>query len=220
MKTLLAILLCCDLAFGATEVRRPSTDGDTGSATWVTNNCGIATYASNGTSGGLAYDSAGQATSVTYARAGTFLASMVTSRTFSGWTNSSLTYTALRLNINSFSAGTDPNSAGGEACLVYSLDNGTTWTAIRCSDGWTRTTDTVNLSASQNLSKIRVGVCVLGVEGTRSPGGPPDGGETITSPGNESVQLFDIWTAGDYSGAPGGNGSSSGQANRSQVIFF
>lgn len=228
MKRLLAILLCLNLAaFAGTEIIRPTTDADIGTATWVTNNCGIASYASNSTSGNLARDSAGQATSVTYSRAGSFTATIVTSRTFSGWTASTFTYTALRLNVNSSSPGTSADSAGGIAVLVYSTNNGVTWTAIRSADGWTRTTDTIALSVGQDLTKLRVGVCLLGGKGSRSTSGgttntniTQDTNSTITAPGNESVVLYDIWTAGDYAGGPAGNGSSAGQAQRGQVQVF
>lgn len=206
MRKLLALIFCATLAFGADEIKRPTTDNDPGSTTWATNACGVSTYTANSTSGALAYDAAGQSTSVTYSQLGTTSGSgqNMTSRKFQAWQSATQTYTSLTLNFNTSSPGA--NAFGGASCLMYSLNSGSTWTTVRCDagGGWTQTTDTVTLSAAQNLSNIQIGICVAGVQGGGVPG----------NRGQDSIQLYDFWTDGVYTVAAGAGTGNTTHAHR------
>lgn len=206
MRKLLALIFCATLAFGADEIKRPTADNDPGSTTWATNACGTSTYQSNTTSGANAYDAAGQSTSVTYSVTGSTAGNgqNMTSRRFTTWQAAGQTYTSLTLNFNTVGPG--PNAGGGKACLLYSLNSGSTWTTVRCDTfaGWVQTTDTVTLSTSQDLSQIQVGVCVAGQQG----GGVP------VNRGTDSIQLFDFWTDGVYSVAAGAGTGNTTHAHR------
>lgn len=206
MKTLRTIFLLgvfTLLAFAdSTELLRPTMDADFGSATWVTTNCGIATYQANSTSGSLGRDAAGQSTSVSLGLSSSTAGTRNTSRTYSSWASTSNTYSALTLNINS-SGSANGDDIPGEACIAYSLDSGGTWTQIRCTaTSWARTTDTITLSTSQSLSQIMVGTC------SHTPRTVSGGGDIFTSAA--SVTVYDIWTSGTISSGAAGNGSSAG----------
>lgn len=203
MKTLRTIFLLgifTLLAFAdSTELLRPTADADFGSATWVTTNCGIATYTANTTAGTNGRDAAGQTTSVSYG-INTSATAKETSRTFTTWAATTNTYTALTLNINS-SATANGGDVPGKACIVYSLDSGGTWTAIRCTTtSWARTTDTIALSAAQSLSQVMVGTCAFGAHA----------GSGLVS--SATVIVYDIWTSGMVTSAAAGTGSSAGTA--------
>jgi len=211
MRRLLIVLLLIGMAAGttSTEILRPSSDSDPGTPSWATLNCGVGSHGPSG-SGALAYDAAGQATSVTYTAAGISSISILRSRLFSGIPKSANTYSAVTLNINSSSPGMN---GAGAACIVYSIDGGTSYSKLRCDDGngWGQTTDTVALSTSQDLTKIRVGACTWGEQLN---------GDTGTQ-GTDSVLLYDIWTSGTYTPANSGpNGNSKGQAHRGAIIIF
>lgn len=199
LRTAFLVAILMLLAFAdSTEIKRPGSDADMGSATWVTTNCGIGSYQSNTTDGTNGRDAAGQATSVLFTKAGAGSGAKETSRTYYGWSSTSNTYTALTLNINS-SAAANLADLAGEACIAYSLNGGGTWTVIRCTTAsWAQTTDTVTLSTTQSLSSIEVGVCMLRVATS---------GALISS---AQVTVYDIWTSGTTTAAPAGNGSGSG----------
>lgn len=210
LKKLLAILFCTTLAFGADEIKRPTVDADPGSTTWATNACGVSSYLNNTTSGALAYDAAGQSTSVTYSQLGTTAGSgqSMTSRRFSSWAAAGQTYTSLTLNFSTSSPGA--NAFGGSACLLYSLNGGSTWTTVRCDGGtgWAQTTDTVTLSTSQSLANIQIGVCVAGTQG----------GGVSADRGQDAIQLYDFWTDGVYSVSVAGTGNTARARRASPVL--
>lgn len=118
-----------------------------------------------------------------------------TARTFSTWASTANSYSALTLNIASGSSG-----LGGAGALVYSTNAGSSWTKIRSYSGvLAKTVDTVAINAGQDLSMLRVAVCLDAV-------GFDPGTATIT------VNLYDIWTSGTLGSAAAGNGSSAGTA--------
>jgi hypothetical protein len=209
MRKLIAILALCSIAFGADEIKRPTVDTDPGAQTWSTNNCGIGTYTASTTSGALARDGAGQATSVRYFQISTGGHTRITSRQWATWGTTTFTYSALTLNVNSSSTGSSA-SPGSKACLTYSLDSGATWTAIRCSTdtAWAQVTDSIALSATQNLNALRLGMCTLGVV--------DDG---IDGAGFMPVTIYDIWTDGVYAVASSSS-SVTPNAQRHRSIIF
>jgi hypothetical protein len=202
MKTLRTIFLLAIftlLAFAdSTEIKRPQSDADLGSMSWVTTNCGVSSYQSNSTAGTLGRDADGQATSVTLTKSGSGTGAKETSRTFYSWAAITNTYTALTLNVNS-SGIANGDDVAGKACLAYSLDSGVTWTQIRCTTtSWAHTTDTIALSATQDMSTVMVGACMK-----RASTGA---GLLSTA----SVTVYDIWSSGTLGSAAVGTGSSSG----------
>jgi hypothetical protein len=76
----------------------------------------------------LAYDAAGQATSVNLLRHGGRFNTVLGSKVFYTWQSPINAYTALTLNVNSSSNGYTTFSNFGAACIMYSLDNGANWT--------------------------------------------------------------------------------------------
>lgn len=202
MKRLVWLLLvsCCF----AQDVKRPNTDVDSG----ATIKCGIGTSSGSSTMT-LAYDAAGQSTSSIIAIQGSISQSHYRSRAFYNWTAPSGSYSALTLNINAQNVETNSTGSVGGGELKYSLNNGSTWTTIVSGaggGGWPRLTRTINLSASQDLSQIRVSACVY------STAGGDTNGPT------ETMTIFDIWTSGTVSGQAPGNGSSAG--TRHNAVFI
>lgn len=199
-RFIFAILLLASTAF-AQEIKRPSAEGDGGTAV----KCGFfgTSLASAGMS--LAYDAAGQSTSSALAVSGSINTTFYRSRTFSAWQTTGNTYSALTLSINSQETETSPSGSTGSGTLQYSTNGGSTWTTL-ISGNWARTTSTVTLSAGQDLSKLKIAACVQSTAGgdTRGP--------------NENVTIFDIWTTGTTNAAGGGVGTSSGQPHRGIVI--
>lgn len=208
--TLLLILTLLAFPQSGSEIKRPTSDADTSSSSWVTTNCGIGTAVANTTAGTLARDAAGQSTSISYAIS-SGNGTKKTARQFSNWDTTANSYSALTLNVNSKSQGWAISDSTGNACLAYSIDAGSTWTQIRCDgsgSGWTQVTNTVSLSATQDLSRLRVGVCALAHGST--VGKSPD---IEVNLGSDNVQVYDIWTNGTTGAAGNGNGSGSGNAN-------
>lgn len=121
------------------------------------------------------------------------------------WTATGNTYLGLTLNILSSSAGAD--GVGGNACLAYSVNSGTSWNSIRCSSGaWSMVTDTVTLTPVQDLTKLQVAACA------QANGNDP---ENIST---DNLQIFDIWTLGTNTPQGAGNGSTAGQPHRGLLI--
>lgn len=198
-RTIFLLAIFTLLAFAdSTEIKRPQSDADLGSTTWVTTNCGVGSYQANTTDGTLGRDDLGQTTSVTLVKSGSGSGAKETSRTFYSWAAITNTYTALTLNINSSGAGNGDDIAGS-ACIAYSLDSGVTWTQIRCTTtSWARATDTITLSATQDMSRVMVGACMK-----RS-----STGSSFVS--LASVTVYDIWSSGTLTSAAAGTGSGSG----------
>lgn len=203
-KLLIAVILCglCN----AQEIRRPTTDSDGGA------NLSLGCLGSNEASSSmsLAYDAAGLSTSSTSDTSGTPTTKLYRTRIFSAWQTTGNAYSALNLNINSSSPGWQAIGLGqGQACIAYSINLGASWTSVRCDTGtgWSQQTDVISLSAAQDLSRLRVGVCTQGNKGN-----------AFISPGEDELSVFDIWTSGTVSGSiPAGSGSSSGIAHRNPI---
>ena len=133
-------------------------------------------------------------------------------RSFSPWASTSKTYTALVLKVNAQS-GTDPDvpNAGGLAFMGYSINGGTSWVTIIQAftpAGWPRQTFSITLSPTQNLSQLRLGVCVA-AQGTTN------------NPGFDQLIIWDIWTEGTYTaGGGGGGGPVLPTQKRRDIIWF
>jgi hypothetical protein len=114
-----------------------------------------------------AYDAAGLSTSSNQFTSGGLNQRKFETRIFMTWQIRGNNYSALTLNINSASAGYLSGNGTGAACVNYSVNNGRTWTKVRCDGalGWPQTTDTIVLSASQDLTKLRVAICTEGDSG-------------------------------------------------------
>jgi hypothetical protein len=196
----LTIFLLLASACLAQDIKRPTFEIDSG----ATVKCG---FGSKQTSGSMAnaYDAAGQSTSSTIAAQGSVSASVYRSRSFSAWQGPSSTYSALTLNVNSQEAESNQTGSIGSGTVKYSIDGGATWSTLLVG-AWTRRTSTVTLSASQDLSQVKVGVCVQSSAG----------GDT-TGP-VETVTIFDIWTAGTTTPQGAGTGATSGTPHRGMVI--
>lgn len=94
-------------------------------------------------------------------------------------------------------------------CVVYSTDGGTNYTALRCSSaGWAQVTDSVALSAAQDLSRIKVGECTFSAEG----------GGSLADIGTAKATLYDIWTDGVYSVTASGSGNTA-RARRPGLVL-
>lgn len=202
----LAFIFFCTvtLAFGQ-EIRRPSADSSSTSA-------GCPGVNKANSSMPLSYDSNGLSTSSTLAVSGgpcrLFQGDSCrisgynysSARRFTNWQSPTTSYTSLVLNVNS--AGSANGGGGNDtACVSYSINAGSTFTTIRCSTSWVQMTDTVTLSASQDLTKLIVLTCAGST-----------GATNFTDPTNSSAVIWDIWTSGATSGGLNpGNGSGSGQ---------
>jgi hypothetical protein len=206
MKKLIVLLLLPILVFGqSSEIRRPTADIDGGTSNWVVTHCQFGVASTLGDVH-LAYDAAGQATSVNLLRHGGRFNTVLGSKVFYTWQSPINAYTALTLNVNSSSNGYTTFSNFGAACIMYSLDNGANWIEIVCDDsgrGWPQTTNIITLSPTQDLSKLRVGACVYG-----------DSGEGVLGAGGgDNILLFDIWTNGTTSGSSVTGSATQGRRN-------
>ena len=178
----IALLFAC-LAAGQ-EIRRPTADIDGGNNTKL--GCAGQNQASNAMPN--AYDAAGLSTNSNQFTGGGLNQRKFQTRIFMTWQRREHNYSALTLNINSASTGYLSGNGTGAACVNYSVDNGRTWTKVRCDGafGWPQTTDTIVLSASQDLAKVQVAICTEG----------DSGGGDVDFIGSDNVRLFDIWTSG------------------------
>lgn len=200
-----AILLLASLAT-AQEIKRPTADIDGGALTTL--GCLGANQAS--ASMPLSYDATGSSTSSSQSAAGDTAAKYRT-RVFKTWQTTGNAYSQLTLNVYSSSSGSNPGPAG-QACVAFTVNNGTTWTKILCDTdfsnaGWGVRTSTVTLSPTLDFSQLRVGVCVKGGKQT-----DPE------NQGTDSITVFDIWTNGNTNASSGGPGSTAGQAQRGTVV--
>lgn len=189
---LLALFFCVTtLAFGD-ELLRPVTDANSTSTSYGCSGTNV-TF----TSFPKAYDAAGLATSsngsVTGGPCGHFFNGNCTSagrnqfsaRLFSGWPASGNTWAGLTLNVSWATGG--GSLAADNTCLAYSINSGTNWTSLGCSAVLrAQATSTVSLATSQDLTKLRVGICVMGQGGELGDG----------LPGSDDITIWDIWTLG------------------------
>lgn len=194
MKRVILILLACSCF--AQEIKRPGTDTDSG-------NQGCIGTRLSSSAMPQAYDAAGLSTESDLSAGGTQTASNYRARNFSGWTTNGNSYLSLTLNVNSSASPSGPV----QGCIAYSIDGGVTFTHIRCDSGsgWTQRTDTISLSASQDLTQIEIEVCVAGL---KNPGGKFS---------LEDISIYDIWTSGSTTPQSAGNGSGAGQPHRGLV---
>lgn len=193
----------------AQEVKRPTKDTDV-------QNAGCRGTRIPSPAMPKAHDAAGLTTWNDLVGAGTNQSDAYSARNFSGWTAPGFTYVGLTLNINTQSLGYNANGdgSGGGACVDYSLNNGNSFTKIRCDSdfggsGWGQITDTIPLSVAQDLTQVQIEICAWGTKGLPRVGIPP---------GSDDVQVFDIWTLGLGNPQGGGNGSGNGEPSRDIVI--
>ncbi len=200
--SLLVITLLFACFAASQEIKRPTADIDGG------NNTKLGCVGQNQASSAMpnAYDKAGLSTSSNQFTSGGLNGTKFETRIFMTWQMRGSNYSALTLNINSASAGYLSGNGTGAACVNYSVNNGRTWTKVRCDGalGWPQTTDTIVLSAGQDLPRLQVAICTEG----------DSGGGDVNFIGSDNVLLFDIWTSGTYS--TGSAGTS--QLDRGAVL--
>ena len=93
-------------------------------------------------------------------------------RKFTTWAAASGAYSSLNLKIKTACTIT-PNSSDAFCGVQYSTNGGSSWTTVsgRYTDvTWATATDTVSLSAAQDLSQLQVRICVEGILDPISPG--------------------------------------------------
>lgn len=189
---LLALILCtASLAFGD-ELLRPTTDANSISSSYGCTGSNVSsTSFTNG------HDSAGLATSSNENLIGggcqKFLNgqcvvsghNLFFARLFSAWPSSGTQWASLTLNVNWATGG--GTLAQDISCIAYSTNAGSSWTSLACS-GITRAqgTSTATLSPTQDLTKVRVGICVL-AQGAETGDGVQ---------GQDDITIWDIWTLG------------------------
>lgn len=193
------LLLLASLC-GAQEILRPTVNAD------ATKPAESACFGTKQTSSAMAnsHDAAGLATSSTQTVSALKGTLRYKARMFTTWATSGNTYSALTLSVNSaFSIDVPGN---GVADVLYSTNGGGTWTSLQSDTAWSQQTNTVSLSASQDLSMLRVLVCATAEA-------EPDVGVTA------QLTAWDVWTSGTVSGGGGGGtGSGSGVKRRPPVI--
>lgn len=148
-------------------------------------------------------DAAGLSTSSSNFAQGTVSKAIYKVRIFNVWAVPTQVYTSLSLKINSSGVETVVSGDGGVIQIEYSLNGGSTWTFLK-SGTWPQVTDTINLSAGQDLTKLQVAVCVMSNAGIDSAGD------------EERITAWDIWTDGTY--GSGGGGSTAGSSQGIQAI--
>lgn len=188
IKKLLLIFTLIPIALSANEIRRP--------------------LVSSPISVPNAYDSAGNSTSSfisatgancpdltldegtgRYSCNGSVGATDTETTVISSWVLPSGAYTGLALIVESDCTLIDPDAAGTNCEIDYSINNGSTWTGIRAGN-WADHTDTIVLSPSQDLSLLKVRVFAI------ANGASGGGGFTQPSPASTTMDLFDIRTEG------------------------
>jgi hypothetical protein len=170
----LALALLLTLSAAAQEIHRPTAQANDATA----GNCSGTNQAS-ATMPNF-FDGTGESTSSTDGSYSATSAGGWRQRKFTGFAAASGAYSSLTLKIRSSCSYTEdaPTTGTGRCSAQYSTDSGATWTTIFNSflttDGVGRavTTDTVTLTALQDLTKVQVRVC------TRGQGNGSDGAET------------------------------------------
>ena len=204
----IGILLLSSICF-AQDIRRPISDVDGG------NNYALGCSGQNQASNKmpLGYDAAGLATQSSLLTSGSSTTNFKT-RIFSGWLKNVTVYTAVSLNVFATSVGWR-NGAGllGNSCAAYSTDAGNSWTSLVCDGGLMGGNGygglfSVDLSATQDISKIQVGVCTSGL------GTPKNIGF-----GSDDIELYDVYTLGTTTPiAPSAGPAPKGQPHRGAVV--
>lgn len=125
-------------------------------------------------------------------------------RVLKTWQSATKTYTTLTLNVNTQCFISDSGDGVGGGCAVaYSLNSGTSWTALynyfsSVTANDSQTTHTVTIPAGTTLSTVQIGVAAIA---SRDDGGA----------GNDAtINVQDSWTAGTY--------GSSGHVIPPQII--
>ena len=186
MKRLIAILLCAvSTAWSSTEYLRPTADANQ----TVASVCGVSGYSDIASTSMSAVYSGKSGVGPTGSSAVLSLSAgttdRFTSRTFSGFPNSSYTYTASPiLYVNAGCA-----TVSAAACSVYySVNSGSSWTQLYYANTTTsQTTYTATLSTltGPTLSSLQVVACA----------------SVLTATATVSDTQYDIWTAGTYTGS-------------------
>lgn len=193
MRRLLLFLFLASSAFAQShEILRPTLDVSS-----TTTAIGCAGANNSSLSMSSSRDAAGLSTSSSNFAQGTTSKAIYKVRIFNFWAVPTQVYTSLSLKINSSGVETVVSGDGGIIQVEYSLNGGSSWTFLK-SGTWPQVTDTINLSAGQDLTKLQVAVCVMSNAGIDSSGD------------QERITVWDIWTDGTYGSAPSGNGSSQG----------
>ena len=183
MKRLIAILLCAvSTAWSSTEYLRPTADANQA----VSSVCGLSSYSDTASTSMSAVYSGKSGVGPTGSSAvlslSTGATDRFTSRTFSGFPNSSYTYTASPILYVSAGCAT----ASTAACRVYySVNSGSSWTqlySVTTTTSQTTYTATLSTLTGPTLSSLQVVVCA-GV---------------ATTTATASNTQYDIWTAGTY----------------------
>lgn len=187
------------------QITRPTTDVDGGALSigCTGQNVGSGAQLVN------ARDAAGQATSSVISGFGTLTQSRYKTRVFLGWQNTTNVYATLVLHVNASSGG-NVGDAGANSCIVYSIDGGAHYTTLGCTDeAYSQQNFDAILSAAQDQTKLRVGVCVSGIKGNS---------QTQTLPGGINLTLYDVWLSSTTAAQPAGPGSTAGQAHRGAAV--
>jgi RHS repeat-associated protein len=169
----------------AVEVKRPTADADSNMASICASPAGAVNTASSAMPG--FYDAAGtNNVSVANVNAST-TASMYSNRVFSAWQAPSGSYSSLVLKVNLLcgsAINSNPNGYAGSCGIQYSTDGGSSWSTLaNLAIPTNLSTYSVNLSPSQDLSKLKVLACANAIK------------DTIW--GSASVLVgYDIWTEG------------------------
>lgn len=156
----------------------------------------------------LGHDAAGISTGDAIAVQGTQTQTRFVTRVFSTWPGTGNVYSALTVNVN-WSATETTSGSTGRYVVNYSLDGGATYNRLAGGGGsnQAQVTNTVSISATQNLTLLKVAVCAQGTAG----------GDTLGS--HDTIFVYDVWTVGTISsGQGGGTGSTAGQANRDTIV--
>ena len=178
MKRLVLFLLFSTLLLGQ-EVKRPTAEADdssTGVCSGGTRQASSAmpnfydsdpnTFSSQSVSGGIASDQWKE-------------------RKFTTWAAASGSYSSLNLKIKTACTIT-ANSSDAFCGVQYSTNGGSTWSTVsgRYTDvTWATATDTVSLSAAQDLSQLQVRICVQGLTDPVNPGSAQLDGYDIRTEG-------------------------------------
>ncbi|MCU1284061.1 MAG: Protein sidekick-2 [Acidobacteriales bacterium] len=192
----------------AQEVKRPTTNATQSFLSGCTGN----THSGGQSNIAQMYDSSGESTSgvINYASTNVTGVTDVSNSVMSGWQSASGTYSSLTLKIKS-SCVVDPKDTSAFCAVGYY--NGSSWTSIHSSTvGWSTATDSITLSASQNLANLQVSACVSSLSIRDSSA------DWSTSNGLGTLTIWDIRTEGigatsaapsNVVGTPAANGTSA-----------